>query len=102
VLICVSHIWGKRISLFCSESVFGINLKVKHSLKTRGSPMLMKEVVEMKRVLAVITVELVDESVGEKADVIKEELLRWFEEDCFFIPWVKKVKDIVVRKEGTS
>lgn len=54
----------------------------------------------MGRMLAVITVELVDESVGEKVDAIKRELLEWFEEDCFFIPWVKRVKKIVVEKEG--
>jgi hypothetical protein len=56
----------------------------------------------MKRTLAVITFELVDESAGEKANTIKKELLELFEEDCFFILWVKKVKDIVVKKEETS
>ncbi|MEM3578894.1 MAG: hypothetical protein QXL54_01555 [Candidatus Bathyarchaeia archaeon] len=53
----------------------------------------------MKRKLAVITVELVDESTSEKADIIQRELLEWFEEDCFFIPWVKQIKSIIV-KEG--
>jgi hypothetical protein len=50
--------------------------------------------------LAVITVELVDESVGEKAEAIKRELVKWFKEDCFFIPWVKQVKSVTVTKEG--
>jgi len=53
----------------------------------------------MKRMLAVITVELVDESVGEKAEAIKRELLEWFKEDCFFMPWVKQVKSVMVKKE---
>ena len=53
----------------------------------------------MKRMLAVITVELVDESVGEKAEAIKRELVEWFKEDCFFMPWVKQVKSVIVRKE---
>ena len=78
-----------------------INLGLEHSLKTRFQ-FYEEEVVKMKRVLAVITFELVDESLAEKADVIKEELLKWFEEDCSLIPWVKRVKDIVIKKEETS
>ncbi|MEM0058357.1 MAG: hypothetical protein QXG58_00460 [Candidatus Bathyarchaeia archaeon] len=53
----------------------------------------------MKGKFAVITVELVDESAAEKADTIRRELLEWFEENCFSIPWVKKVKSIVMKEE---
>ncbi len=53
----------------------------------------------MKRMLAIITVELVDESIGEKAEAIKRELVEWFEQDCFFMPWVKRVKSVTVKKE---
>lgn len=53
----------------------------------------------MKHMLAIITVELADESIGEKAAAIKLELLRWFKEDCFFMPWVKQVKSVTVTEE---
>ncbi|MCS7124427.1 MAG: hypothetical protein NZ932_03300 [Candidatus Bathyarchaeota archaeon] len=53
----------------------------------------------MKRMWAVITVELVDESSAENANTIQRDLLKWFKEDCLFIPWVKQVKGIVVKEE---
>ncbi|MEM0096828.1 MAG: hypothetical protein QXL77_05370 [Candidatus Bathyarchaeia archaeon] len=53
----------------------------------------------MKCKLAVITAELVDESLAEKTETIQKELMEWFEENCHVIPWVKKVKSILV-KEG--
>ena len=53
----------------------------------------------MKRLWAVITVELVDESTAEKTESIQKELLEWFEENCSFIPWFKQVKSVVVKEE---
>lgn len=53
----------------------------------------------MKRMLAIITFELVDESVSEEADAIRKELQKWFEEDYVLIPWIKRVESVVV-KEG--
>jgi len=50
----------------------------------------------MKRKIAVITVELVDESIEETNERIKQELLDWFQ-DVASIPWVKDVKDITVK-----
>ncbi|MEM1540128.1 MAG: hypothetical protein QXJ07_01930 [Candidatus Bathyarchaeia archaeon] len=52
----------------------------------------------MGRKLAMITVELVDESTSEKADIIQKELLEWLEENCNFIPWVKKVKHVIIKE----
>jgi hypothetical protein len=52
----------------------------------------------MKRKRAVITVELVDESVGTKNDSIAEDLLNWFREDSVPAPWVKDVKIVVVQE----
>ena len=51
----------------------------------------------MKRKRAIITVELVDESIGEADEKIERELLEWFREDAISIPWVKDVKDITVK-----
>ncbi|MEM1566044.1 MAG: hypothetical protein QXG11_05530 [Candidatus Bathyarchaeia archaeon] len=53
----------------------------------------------MKRLVAVITVELVDESAMEKTDTIQKELLEWFKEDCFFIPWVKRVRSVEIKED---
>jgi len=46
---------------------------------------------------AVITVELVDESVLSSNSAIAEELLSWFREEALPAPWVKEVKKIVVQ-----
>jgi hypothetical protein len=51
----------------------------------------------MKRKRAIITVELVDESIEEADEKIERELLDWFREDAISIPWVKDVKDITVK-----
>ena len=51
----------------------------------------------MKRKSAIISVELVDESMEETNDKIKQELLVWFREDSTSIPWVKSVKSITVK-----
>jgi len=47
---------------------------------------------------AIITLELVDESNEESNEKILEELLCWMREDAFSIPWVKEVKDIMVKE----
>jgi len=47
---------------------------------------------------AIITVELVDESVVSSNSAIAEELLRWFSEEALPAPWVKEIKKIVVQK----
>jgi hypothetical protein len=46
---------------------------------------------------AVITVELVDESVASSNSAIAEEMLRWFKEEALPAPWVKEVKKIIVQ-----
>jgi hypothetical protein len=51
----------------------------------------------MKGKKAIITVELVDESIKETDEKIKQELLDWFREDATSIPWVKSVKDITLK-----
>ena len=51
----------------------------------------------MKRKRALITVELIDESIMENDEKIAQELLDWFREDIVSIPWVKKVENIAVR-----
>ncbi|MGC8998369.1 MAG: hypothetical protein ACP5JW_03075 [Candidatus Bathyarchaeia archaeon] len=52
----------------------------------------------IKRKLAVIVVELVDETVEERNDVIKQQLVEWFQEDAVSIPWVKELKSIVIQE----
>jgi hypothetical protein len=51
----------------------------------------------VKRKRAIITVELVDESIEEKDEKIERELLDWLREDAISIPWVKDIKDITVK-----
>ena len=51
----------------------------------------------MKRKKAVITFELVDESVMEADEKIARELITWLREDVVSIPWVKEVKKITVK-----
>jgi hypothetical protein len=46
---------------------------------------------------AIITVELVDESVGHPNSAIAEELLRWFREETLPAPWIKEIKKIVMQ-----
>jgi hypothetical protein len=46
--------------------------------------------------VAVVTVELVGASVAESNDAIAEELLEWFKNQAVPVPWVKKVKKVVV------
>jgi hypothetical protein len=47
--------------------------------------------------VAVVTVELVDESFAFSNGAVAEELLEWFRE-AFAVPWVKEVKAVVVQK----
>jgi hypothetical protein len=51
----------------------------------------------MRRKKAVITVELVDESIEEADEEIARELIEWFREDAPSIPWVREVKDVTVK-----
>ena len=46
---------------------------------------------------AIITFELVDESVENSNGAIAEELLKWFKEEAVPAPWVKEIKMVVVQ-----
>jgi len=46
---------------------------------------------------AIITVELVDESLEKSNDAVAEELLKWFRDEAVPAPWVKDVKKVVVQ-----
>jgi len=54
---------------------------------------------KMKKKRAIITLELVDESIEEENDKIKQELLKWLREDATFIPWVKNIKNVIVENQ---
>jgi hypothetical protein len=41
---------------------------------------------------AIVTFELVDESVENSNDAIAEELLKWFRDEAVPAPWVKEIK----------
>ena len=45
---------------------------------------------------AVITLELVDESVENSNGALAEELLEWFKEETVPAPWFKEIKKVVV------
>jgi hypothetical protein len=53
----------------------------------------------VKRKKAIITVELVDESIFDKNENIARELVDWFREDAVSVPWVKDVKGITIKEE---
>jgi hypothetical protein len=48
--------------------------------------------------MAIITVELVDESVVASNNAIGEEVLRWFRDESMPAPWVKEVKKVVFQE----
>ena len=47
---------------------------------------------------AIITVELVDESVEKSNDAIAEELLKWFRDEAVPAPWVKEIKKVEIQE----
>jgi hypothetical protein len=51
----------------------------------------------VSRKAAVITVELVDESLCSGNGAIAADLLKWFNEEALPAPWVKRVKVVSVR-----
>lgn len=53
----------------------------------------------MKRKMAIIVVELVDESTRERNEKIVQELHNWFREDVVSIPWVKEIRGVTVKQE---
>ena len=53
----------------------------------------------VKRKIAVVTLDLVDEAADFKASEIASELLRWLLEDAVSIPWVRAVRDIVIKED---
>lgn len=52
----------------------------------------------MGRKKAVITVELVQESERKENEKIVQELLEWFSGETVVIPWVGKIKNIVIEE----
>jgi hypothetical protein len=52
----------------------------------------------MTRKKAVITVELVDESIMNSNEAIAQDLLKWFRDEAVPAPWVKDVKKVVVKE----
>jgi hypothetical protein len=53
----------------------------------------------MKRKMAVITVELVDESIEDTNENIAKELITWFREELLMMPWVRQVRTVAVREQ---
>ena len=53
----------------------------------------------MKKKMAIILFELVDESMEERNEKIVQELRKWFCEDAISIPWAKEIRDITVKEE---
>jgi len=53
----------------------------------------------VKRKRAIVILELVDESLGQRNDLIAQELLAWFKEDAVSAPWIKDVKSVQIEEE---
>ena len=69
------------------------------SLKSINAMAVFKKVLNMKRKLAIMIFELVEEASEEKDDVIRKQLVEWFREDNVSMPWIKELKSIVVKEE---
>ena len=69
------------------------------SLKSINAMAVFKKVLNMKRKLAIMVFELVEEAAEEKDDVIKKQLAEWFREDAILMPWIKELKSITVKEE---
>ena len=54
----------------------------------------------MKRKIAIITVELVEETAEKRDNLIKQQLAEWFQEDVVLMPWVKKLRNITIIEEN--
>jgi hypothetical protein len=52
----------------------------------------------VSRKAAVITVELVEESVGSANSTIADDLIRWFNDAVLPAPWVKRVRLVSVQR----
>jgi hypothetical protein len=52
----------------------------------------------MNRKMAIIIVELVDESIGSSNKKIVDDFVSWFREDIVSMPWVKEVKEIMIKR----
>ena len=48
--------------------------------------------------MAIITVELVDESAENSNVAITEDLLKWFRDETLPAPWVKEIKKVDVQE----
>ena len=53
----------------------------------------------MKGKKAVITVDLVDESLQNPNKKIVQEITRWFKEDAVSAPWIKEIKGVRVQED---
>ncbi|MEM3673443.1 MAG: hypothetical protein QW468_04385 [Candidatus Bathyarchaeia archaeon] len=53
----------------------------------------------MKRKIVLITVELIEESVGSSNKKIVDDLVQWFREDIVSMPWVKEVREIKLKED---
>jgi len=53
----------------------------------------------MKKKMAIVMFELVDESMEERNEKIVQEMRNWFREDAVSIPWIKEIRDIIVKEE---
>jgi hypothetical protein len=48
---------------------------------------------------AIVILELIDESLGQRNDLIAQELLAWFKEDAVSAPWIRDVKAVQIEEE---
>jgi hypothetical protein len=52
----------------------------------------------MKKKMAIVMFELVDESMEERNEKIMQELRNWFSEDAVSIPWTKEILGITAKR----
>jgi hypothetical protein len=52
----------------------------------------------MAKKKAVITFELINESLANSNEAIAEDLLKWFRDEAVPTPWVKDVKAVVIQE----
>lgn len=53
----------------------------------------------MRKKRAIVILELIDESLVERNDLLAQELLAWFKEDAVSAPWIRDVKAVQIEEE---
>jgi len=52
--------------------------------------------------VAIITIKLLEESAEKSIKDLEKELLNWFKENTFLIPWAQDIKNVKVKENSET